>query len=79
MTISNTSYRLENQAAKLNNYIQILHYVINEMEQGEYKVTKDRTPTLDDELARVIQTSLFILEGLKEIRKDIYTIWEDLG
>lgn len=75
---SNTSYKLENQNTKLNNYIQILYYVINEMEQGQYRVTADRTPTLDDELARVMQTSLFILEGLKEVRDDIYEIWEDL-
>lgn len=78
MTTSNTSYRLEDQTTKLNNYIQILHYVINEMEQGQYKVTADRTPTLDDELARVMQTSYFILEGLTQVREDLYKIWEDL-
>ena len=55
-----------------------MHYVIEEMEQGQYKVTADRTPTLDDELARVMQTSYFILEGLTQVREDLYKIWEDL-
>ena len=78
MKTSNTSYRLEDQTTKLNNYIQILHYVIEEMEQGQYKVTADGSPTLDDELARVMQTSYFILEGLTQVREDLYKIWEDL-
>ena len=72
------AYRIEDTATLLNNYIQVFSYVIDEMEQGRYKLPADRTPTLDDEYARVMQTSYFILEGLKNVREDLYKIFEDI-
>lgn len=80
MTVNNKAlkeaYRVEELACKLNLNIQVLHYITQELE--EFKLPADREPTLDDEYARVMQTSLFILEGLKEVREDLYKIFEDI-
>lgn len=73
------SYEIENQATILNNYAQLLHYVIKEMEQGKYSsLCEDRKPTLDDESARVVSSCIFILDGMKTIRDDLYKLYDDM-
>lgn len=79
MTASNNSknaYRVEEIANKLNLNIQVLHYITQELE--EFKLPEDREPTLDDIYARVPQLCYRLLDDMKAIREELYTLFEDI-
>jgi len=80
MTVNNKAlkeaYRVEELACKLNLNIQVLHYITQELE--EFKLPADREPTLDDIYARVPQLCYKLLEDLKTIREELYTLFEDI-
>lgn len=80
MTVNNKAlkeaYRVEELACKLNLNIQVLHYITQELK--EFKLPADREPTLDDIYARVPQLCYKLLEDLKTIREELYTLFEDI-
>lgn len=80
MTASNNNskyaYRVEEIANKLNLNIQVLHYITQELE--DFKLPEDREPTLDDIYARVPQLCYRLLDDMKAIREELYTLFEDI-
>ena len=69
-------YRVEDIACKLNESVQVMHYITQELE--EIKLPADREPTLDDTYARVNTLCYRTYEDIKAIREDLYKLFDDM-
>ena len=69
-------YKIEEQAGKLNDCIQVLYYLHQEV--TEFKLPADREPTLDDIYARVPAICYMLLENMKEVRDELYNIFDSI-
>lgn len=80
MTVKNNTkpyhYRVEDIACKLNESVQIMHYITQELE--DYKLPEDREPTLDDMYARVQSLCYRTYEDIKAVREDLYKLFDDM-
>lgn len=69
-------YRVEDQACKVNECVQILHYIAQEIEDNSMP---DKGSTLDDMEARIHFLCCKIHEDLKEIREELYSIYDEIA
>ena len=71
----NCYYEVENIACKIDESVQIMHYIVQEL--GDYKHPIDRVPTLDDTFARVETLCYRVYEDSKVVRDNLYKLLDD--